>query len=360
VLPGHIWIGLPPGQTAALWGATGLTLLTLLAAALPVVARGAGLAAAVALLAGAWAWGAVRLAAPLPPEREATLRLVQPNAAQAAKWDPDLAGMFFRRLLALSSAPPAPGAPPPRLVIWPETSVPWLLDRSPELLPVIGAAGQGAPVVVGIQRTDGGRRGWNTLAVVTPAGALGAVYDKHHLVPFGEYMPAGDWLDRILGIRALAAAEGFGFSAGEGPAVIDFGPGLGRAVPLICYEVIFPGIPRTAQTAEGRADWLVQITNDAWFGTLTGPYQHLALARLRAVEQGLPLLRAANTGISAVIDARGGLAASLPLGAQGAIDAALPGALPPTPYARWGEGPVGVLLGLCALGLAIAARRPRP
>ena len=356
-LPGHIWIGTPVGQTASVWGPLGLTLVTMLAVALPVAFGLRGLALGAALTGASWAFGASRLAAPLPPEREATVRLVQPNAAQAAKWDPERARGFFERQLALS-AEPAEGAAP-SLVIWPETAVPYLLDRAGPALEQIGAAGGGAPVAVGIQRTDGGTRGWNSLAVLAPDGGVTQVYDKYHLVPFGEYIPFGDLLFRWFGLRAFAAAEGFGYSAGEGPALMDLGPVLGRVVPLICYEAVFPGIPRRAQAA-GRADWLLQVTNDAWFGEWTGPYQHLALARLRAIEQGLPMIRVANTGVSAVIDARGQVLASMPLGVQGRLDARLPGALPATIYAAQGDRPVLVLLAVIAAGLVLVRRRSRP
>ncbi|MBC7740378.1 MAG: apolipoprotein N-acyltransferase, partial [Candidatus Saccharibacteria bacterium] len=143
-------------------------------------------------------------------------------------------------------------------------------------------------------------------------------------------------------------------SAGVGPAVLDLGGKLGQVLPLICYEAVFP------QDLRGtvRPGWLLQITNDAWFGTWTGPFQHAAQARLRAVEQGLPLVRVANTGVTQVVDARGRVTASLPFGTEGFLDAALPGALPATPYARWGEGPLLVLLvGLCA-ALFLNGRRP--
>lgn len=355
-MPGHIWIGTPVGQAAALWGANWLTLITMAAVATPLVRGWRGGLLAALIIGGSWAQGRIQLAAPPPPDRAATIRLVQPNAEQGAKWDPDRAREFFLRQLALTAEV---ADTVPTLVIWPETSVPYLLDNAGDALRVIGEAGAGAQVAVGIQRTDGGSRGWNSLAVIGPDGGLVQVYDKYHLVPFGEYIPFGDLMFRWFGLRAFAAAEGFGYSAGEGPALLDLGPALGRVVPLICYEAVFPYIPRTAQ-AEGRADWLLQITNDAWFGEVSGPYQHLALARLRAIEQGLPLIRVANTGVSAVIDARGRVLTFMPLGVQGRLDAALPGALPPTPYARWGDWPVLVLLTLCAGALVTLRSRARP
>lgn len=346
-LPGHVWVGWAPAQLAALIGPSGLTLLTALLAALPVVWRWRGGAGAAALLAAAWAFGLWSLAQPAPEARPLTLRLVQPNADQALKWEPENARMIFDRQLGFTAA-----APRPDLVIWPETAVPYLLDRAQGALDAIAEAGQGVPVIVGIQRTEG-TRGWNSLAVINADGSVGAVYDKHHLVPFGEYIPFGDTLARF-GITAFAAQEGNGYSAGTGAAVLDLGPDLGRFLPLICYEAVFP---QDLRAAPRRADWILQITNDAWFGTLTGPFQHLAQARLRAIEQGLPLVRVANTGVTAMIDARGRITAELPMGEAAFLDAALPGGLPPTPYARWGEMPLLLCLG--GLGAALLAARRR-
>ncbi len=346
-LPGHVWIGHAPAQMAALVGANGLTLFTLVVAALLAMRRVVPALGAVALVALAFGFGAWRLALPEPAARDMVVRLVQPDAEQSLKWDPLQADMFFRRLLDMTKA----GAVPD-LTVWPETAVPYLLEDSPQVALAIAAAGRGSPVVTGIQRVDGWRF-WNAMAVIGAGGGVGPVYDKHHLVPFGEYMPFGDVLYRWFGLRAFAAQQGNGYSAGTGPAVLDLGP-LGKVLPLICYEAVFPqdlrGVPE-------RADWILQITNDAWFGTLTGPYQHLAQAELRAVEQGLPLLRVANTGITAVIDARGRVLESLPLGARGVLDVAVPGAMGETPYAKWGEWPVLVLLGGLAAALGLAGRR---
>jgi apolipoprotein N-acyltransferase len=184
------------------------------------------------------------------------------------------------------------------------------------------------------------------------------LYDKHHLVPFGEYIPFGDLAFDLFGLSAFAAQQGAGYSAGPGAVVLDLGPTLGSILPLICYEAVFPQDLRAAsRTGLGRADWILQITNDAWFGKLTGPWQHLAQARLRAIEQGLPLLRAANTGVSAVIDARGRVVAEIPLGMRAFVDAALPPALPPTPYARFGDWPL--LLLLAGLGAALLIWRAK-
>ncbi|HSF65717.1 MAG TPA: apolipoprotein N-acyltransferase, partial [Paracoccaceae bacterium] len=263
-----------------------------------------------------------------------------------------LAHAHFDRLLDLTAAPPVAGQPAADLTIWPETAVPYLLEQAPGALREMSMAAENRAVITGIQRTEGWR-GWNSLAVLGPEGAVTAIYDKHHLVPFGEYIPFGDLVFRLTGIAAFAAQEGFGYTAGAGPAVLDLGPRLGRALPLICYEAVFPGI---ARAAPGRADWILQITNDAWFGTLTGPWQHYAQARLRATEQGLPLIRVANTGVTAVVDAHGRAVVAMGLGRRGFLDARLPGALPPTPYARWGELPV-ILVWLAGFAALLVWRR---
>ena len=341
---GHVWIDTPVAQIASVTGALGLGALTLAAAALPAATRRplAGAVLAALLIGGTWLAGQVRLNAPLPPDRPVALRIVQPDATQHLKWDPEWSTVFFQRLLDLSAQPG-----PRDLVIWPETAVNFLLEEAGPVLPIMSEAA-GAPLIMGIQRREDGRF-YNSLATILPGGTVGAVYDKFHLVPFGEYIPWGDALARI-GIGAFAAQQGNGYSSGPGPAVLA-APGAPDYQPLICYEAIFPqhlrGLPQ-------RPGWLLQATNDAWFGTLSGPYQHLDQARLRAIETGLPLVRAANTGVSAVIDARGQIRDSLPLNTAGKIDAPLPGALPETPWTRYGNAPV---LALIALILAAALRR---
>ncbi|MFE3836696.1 apolipoprotein N-acyltransferase [Pseudogemmobacter sonorensis] len=362
-LPGHIWAGTWLAQMAALTGAYGMTLLTLLAVAAPLSLgpwRGGALTLAIAGLAGGWSLH--RLSLPEPPARPGLVRIVQPDIEQSLKWDPDLARANFDLLRALSTGDPVD------LVIWPETAVPYLVEPEGPVAQAISASAGGAPVATGIQRDEGAGvgegsgRAWNTLAVFGPGGRVGQHFDKVHLVPFGEYIPGGDLVYRLTGLRAFASQVGAGYTAGEGRNLLDFGE-LGRALPLICYEAIFP--QHLAGTARG--DWILQVTNDAWFGTLTGPYQHFAQVRLRAIEQGLPVLRAANTGISAVIDARGrvarlpgGAAARLDLGMRGVIEAAIPGALPAPPYARmiarFGEAP---LLALLLAGLGLSALRGR-
>lgn len=345
-MAGHVWIGTPVDQLAALGGPSLLSLLTLLAAWLPVRWRWRGGAASVVLLAAGLTFGLLRLAQPLPEAGGPTLRLVQPNAAQAAKWDPERAREFFDRLLTLTAR-----GGPADLTIWPETAVPYMLEYAPDVAGMVVAASGGRPVALGIQRAEGDRF-FNSLRVLEGAGVETARYDKAHLVPFGEYIPFGDLAYRWFGLRAFAAQAGNSYSAGPGPQVLNLGR-FGKVLPLICYEAIFP---RGVNAMPERADWMLQITNDAWFGKLTGPFQHFAQARLRAVEQGLPLIRVANTGITAVVDARGRVVAELPFGVMEALDTRIPGKLPPTPYSRWGDAPVLLLLAGLALG-AMAWRR---
>lgn len=346
-LIGHVWVDTPMAQVAALVGPSGLTGLTVVAVGLAVAFRWAGLVAGAAILAAGMAFGVQRLAQAEPDVPGVTMRLVQPNADQKVKWDLDVARMLFDRQVGYTAALPRPD-----LVIWPETAVPYLLEDNPEVAEAIAFAAGGVPVVAGVQRYDG-IEARNGLVVIGGQGAIEAGYDKHHLVPFGEYIPFGDLMFDWFGVQAFAARLGNGYSAGPGPEVIDLGGSLGSFVPLICYEAVFPQDLRGLPT---RPDWILQITNDAWFGTLTGPYQHLAQARFRAIEQGLPLVRVANTGITAMIDARGRVVAALPRGEAGYLDASLPGALPETVYARWGEVPVLVLLAGLALWLAFWRR----
>jgi apolipoprotein N-acyltransferase len=334
-LIGHVWIDTPLAQVVALIGPSGLTLLTVFAVAIPMAFRWPGLVAGIVVLAAGLGFGMMRLVEAEPAARDVTLRLVQPNADQRVKWDPDVARELFDRQLSYTAVMPRPD-----LVIWPETAVPYLLEDSPQVAVAMATVAAGSPVIAGVQRYDG-TQAWNSLVVIGDGGLITAGYDKHHLVPFGEYIPFGDLMYDWFGLQAFAARQGNGYVAGPGAQVIDLGGKLGRFVPLICYEAVFPQDLRGLPV---RPDWILQITNDAWFGTLTGPYQHLAQARFRAIEQGLPLVRVANTGISAVIDARGRVVAELPRGVPTYLDTGLPGAMAATPYATLGETPVLVLL----------------
>ncbi|QOL81485.1 apolipoprotein N-acyltransferase [Pseudooceanicola spongiae] len=332
---------------AALAGPHALSLALLL----PAAAFGAALwrrrAGLLPALSGAVLLAALIFLSPLarpvaqPAGPDAPIvRLVQPNAPQREKWDPEKSAMFFRRQLGYSGE-----GPKPALIVWPETAVPYLLDQNPGLPMMISEAANGAPVAFGINRSEDGRY-YNSLAVIGPDGTVADLYDKHHLVPFGEYIPFGNLLAKF-GISAFASQSGHGFSAGPGPHLVSI-PGIGTALPLICYEAVFP---RDIRDAPARPDVLLQVTNDAWFGTFSGPYQHLAQARLRSIEQGLPMIRVANTGISALIAADGTVLDRLPLGEAGYLDVALPPPSAATPYARHGDLPV-ILLAFLALGAA--------
>ncbi|MCB2128905.1 MAG: apolipoprotein N-acyltransferase [Rhodobacteraceae bacterium] len=353
-LTGHIWIGTPVAQAAALIGPIGLSALACLAAAAPHLGRGnasrlLATALAAAGLIAVWQGGAARLAMLIPDRAPPVhIRLIQPNAAQSLKWDADLWRMFLNRQMVQTALP---ADPPLDLIVWPETAIPFLLDDAGAFLREMAVASGGVPIATGIQRAEG-RRYFNSLVVVGGAGNPIALYDKWHLVPFGEYIPLGD-LAASFGITAFAARNGAGYSAGPGARLIDLGT-LGRVLPLICYEAVFP---QDLRAAGGRADWILQITNDGWFGTVSGPYQHLAQARLRAIEQGLPLLRAANTGITAVIDARGEVLRSLALNTEGVIDAALPPSLPATIYSRTGDSPALAILSVVLAALFLRRRR---
>ncbi len=275
-----------------------------------------------------------------------TIRLVQPNAPQHEKWDPEMIPIFFDRQLSFTAAEPT--GPKPDLIVWPETSIPVAFEYATASLSAIAEEAQGTPVIAGIQRFDG-ESYFNSLIRIVEDGEVTTVYDKHHLVPFGEFMPFGDFLARF-GIFGLAATGGY--QAGPGPQVIDMGP-LGSTLPLICYEGLFP---HDVGGYDTRPDFLLMITNDAWFGEFSGPYQHLAQARLRSAEQGLPMIRVANTGVSAIIDATGQVTHSIDLGETGWLDAPLPPALPKTVYARLGDMPI-IALTLVLLGLSLVVAR---
>jgi apolipoprotein N-acyltransferase len=299
--------------------------------------------------------GTLLLRVPATPAAmtEYWVRLVQPNAEQQLKWQPEMARLFYDRQIALTTAVPEAGRAEPDLIVWPETAIPWTLENAGPALEEIARSASGTPVVLGVLRFEEDKL-FNSLTVLGSAGQPAQIYDKHHLVPFGEYIPFAPLLTR-LGLSGLATTLGIGFSAGPGPQALDFGP-LGKALPLICYEAVFA---HDVNGLADRPDFLLQITNDAWFGQNAGPQQHLAQARMRAIEQGLPLMRAANTGISAMIDPFGRITESLPLGTFGVVDATLPQALSPTLYSRTGDMPLALLLALGLLWVAVR-RRPAP
>jgi apolipoprotein N-acyltransferase len=266
-----------------------------------------------------------------------TLRLVQPNIEQTNKWRDDLRVAQLTKYLELSRRV---GTPTPTHVIWPETATPFFVAHEPRLRRVMAdiVPPAGALITGALRSTGPGeipRRVWNSLHAIDSSGAIVATFDKFHLVPFGEYMP----LRSVVGIGKLTQG-GTDFSAGPGVQSLRV-PGLPPFSPLICYEVIFPG---EVVAAGDRPEWLLNVTNDAWFGISTGPHQHFSSARLRAVEEGLPLVRAANTGISGIIDAYGRVVARLGLGLEGVVDGPLPRAADETTlYARLGNAPILIL-----------------
>ncbi len=360
-LPGYVWVETPVMQGAALIGPHGVGFLTLLAAALPAAIRldrKATLVApalAAAALVGMWAWGAARLHESISAEPGGPLlRVVQPNIPQVEKWKPENARWIFDRLLDLTSG--GAGDPVPDIVLWPETAVPFYIEREPQAREMIAEALPGeASLILGslriVEGADGARSVRNSVVVLDNGGEPAARYDKRHLVPFGEYLPLKP-LFSAIGLQALVDTRG-GFGTGDHVGPIS-APGAPPFTPLICYEAIFP---HEVAAASVGAAWLLQVTNDAWFGASIGPPQHLAQARVRAIETGLPLVRAANTGISAVIGPRGEILESLPLGQTGAFDALLPPKLSRTLYARIGDWPIIGLVILALLGAAILFRR---
>jgi len=335
-LIGHVWIGWAPMQMAAAIGPHGLTVLTLCVPAVALILwrRPFALLAGACLCALGYGAAGWRAADREPASDRPIVRLVQPNAPQHLKWHPDHIQTFFARQIGFTAAP---AETRPSVIVWPETAVPALLNQADAALDIMAEAAAGTPVVFGIQRRSAAAI-HNSLAYMDASGQVAQIYDKHHLVPFGEYIPAFGLL-AALPFGAFVEEHGFGYTPGPGPRLLDLGP-LGTALPLICYEAVFP---QDVNSAPERPGWLLQITNDAWFGRWVGPYQHLAQARLRAVEQGLPMVRVANTGVSAVIDARGRIVAELPLNEAGYLDAALPLPEGPTLYAHTGDWPVAAL-----------------
>jgi apolipoprotein N-acyltransferase len=265
------------------------------------------------------------------------LRIVQANVDQAEKWRPENASEIFTDYLDLTKSA---GIDKIDIVIWPETAVPFFLDDAQDALLAIGVAlPKGSSLLVGSARlveerdAQGGlaaQRVYNSLLVVDDQGRVADSYDKLHLVPFGEYLPFQDFLES-LGFMQLTGVRG-GFSEGQSARLLSI-HGAPPARGLICYEIIFPG---EIAGRSARPGWLINVTNDAWFGSSAGPYQHFHQAQVRAVEQGLPVARAANTGISAVIDPYGRILAEIGLGEKGIIDADLPKVGPETIFVRLG------------------------
>jgi apolipoprotein N-acyltransferase len=330
-------------QPAALVGVHGLTFVTLLIAALPTLSRRWWLGGC-ALLVGWIAFGLMRLQGTVPPQA-LTVVLQQGNVPQGQKFDQALASRIFQHYLDLSAEAHPNG---PAVDVWPETAFPGLLDVDQPARQVIEQANNQAPSLIGSVRFDEDRRPRNSLVAIVDGGTVAGIYDKWHLVPFGEYIP--DWLP-----LPIMVMPGNGFASGPGPRTLHV-PGLPPVGPLICYEAIFSG---EITDNNDRPSWLVNVTNDAWFGNSTGPRQHLAAARMRAVEEGLPLVRAANTGISAAFDARGHEIGRIGMQRSGTLSVVLPGPLPPPLYARFGLW-LPTIMGFVALTLALAVRKIAP
>ncbi len=357
-LAGESWpAGTPISQGAALVGAYGLSWITVAASAAPVLlldeggrrARIGAVLAAALVLVGLFAYGASRLSAAAPAATAAPIvRIVQADIGE----QPDYSAERFRaivedyaRLTAQPSASRSGRAPD--IVVWPEGAIPdavndYLAEGSWSRAAIAGALKPGQTLMLGGYRVAGTSDApiyYNSLLALRaePGGPrVTGVYDKHRLVPFGEYLPLQSLL-KPMGIDKLVSV-GDGFTPGPPPAPIA-PAGLPRVQPLICYESLFPGFTRDGARAGGRAAWIVNVSDDAWFGRTYGPLQHLNLASYRAIEEGLPIVRATPTGVSAVIDAQGRVVpgARLNHGARGVIDAALPPASPPTVYDRIGS-----------------------
>jgi len=376
-LPGESWrAGSAPSQAAALVGVYGLSWITLAIASAPVVlfdarerrARAVALGVALAALAGLYGFGVMRLRGSAATSASAPLvRVVQADIDQKDKWRPENLDQIFATYLDLSRRQ---GAVRPDIIIWPEGALPAVVDQllAPNLpyAPQLAAAlAPGQTLLMGANRAKPGPAGqyryFNSL-VAFRREAVGlkvtGIYDKHHLVPFGEFMPLADLATKV-GFRSLVHMPD-DFTPGP-PARPLSAEGVPPVQPLICYEALFPGLAREGRAPAGlRPAWILNISNDAWFGVTSGPLQHLNLASYRAIEEGLPIVRATPTGVSAVVDAYGRLlpGARLGLGGFGVIDARLPPALEPTPYVRWGDGGYLLML-LAAMGVAVRNRVQR-
>lgn len=360
-LRGHLFTGFPwntfgyalttplsLAESTALFGIWGLTFVAVAAFAAPAVLadgirRGvAAVALAGVALATLAAYGASRLASnPTEMVDGVHLRIMQPNVPQDDSFSYGARTPIMNRYVALSRGVAADGTAiglsGVTHLIWPESAFPFFLIREPDARAAIAAMlPPETTLIVGAARPAGpapgpDRHAYNSVYVIDHLGSIHATYDKMHLVPFGEYLPFEHLLTRI-GLTQLTGVPG-GFLPGRERRRMAV-PGAPDMLPLVCYEVIFPGeiVP------EGeRPGWLLNLTDDAWFGTSAGPYQHFQQARVRAIEEGLPLIRAANSGISAVIDPVGRIVASLPLGNDGLLDSALPRPAQTTIYARIGD-----------------------
>ena len=380
-LRGHVLTGFPwnafgyalseplaLAQTASLIGLWGQTFLAVAIFASPGVlidgsSRGRrpwiAPLMALALLLTMGIFGAIRLGLrPTAMVANVKLRIMQPNLQQDVKFNYSAKAEVMQKYLTLSdraSGPQSSGVRDVNILIWPESAFPFFLTHEADAMAQIAdLLSKGTVLITGSVRAPdappGTRitRAYNSIYVIDHDGSILSIYDKLHLVPFGEFLPFQGWLESI-GLVQLTKVQG-GFIPGMRRRALEV-PHAPRALPLICYEATFPG---ASVDRNERPGWIVNLTNDGWFGISTGPYQHLQQARLRAVEQGLPLVRAANTGISAVIDPLGRMVARLGLGFEGVLDSELPSAIPPTIYARAGDIPAAVIV---VLGLIFSIRR---
>ena len=380
-LRGHVLTGFPwnafgyaltnplaLAQVASLIGLWGLTFLSVAIFASPAVlidgnsrGRRPWVAPVVALLVlmAMGIFGAVRLGLqPTTTVANVKLRIMQPNLQQDVRFNYAAKAEVMRKYLTLSdraSGPQSTGVRDASILIWPESAFPFFLTREADAMAQIDdLLPKGTILITGSVRAPdlppGTRitRAYNSIYAIDHDGSVLSIYDKLHLVPFGEFLPFQDWMEK-LGFAQLTKVQG-GFIPGTGRRAMEI-PNAPRALPLICYEAIFPD----EVAARGdRPGWIINLTNDGWFGISTGPYQHLQQARLRAIEQGLPVVRAANTGISAVIDPTGRIVARLGLGVEGVLDSSLPAAIATTVYARSGDIPTAMLV---AAALILVIRR---
>jgi len=375
-LPGETWrAGSAPSQAAAVVGAYGLTWITLALAAAPVLLfdprsraeRIVPLGLAAIALAALYAFGAGRLhAAAQVPETAPRVRIVQADIDQKDKWRPENLDQIFETYLSLTRHPDPGG---PDLVVWPEGALPAVIDDmlspgQPYGPALVAALSPGETLLMGANRGEAGPDGkplyFNSLVALRREGEglrVTGVYDKHHLVPFGEYMPLAAFAQKI-GFRSLVHMPD-DFTAGPPSRPLALA-GAPPVQPLICYEALFPGLVRQGAIRSAlRPAWILNVSNDAWFGQGSGPLQHLNLASYRAIEEGLPIIRSTPTGVSAVIDAYGRIrpGARRGLGELGVIDARLPPALSPTPYSRFDDLPFLAMLLVSAIA-AVASSPP--
>lgn len=360
---GDIWTGFDPIlQTLSVVGIYGLTLFTALFVSFPIMLRPSQLSSLrISYVAGLFilfgittSWGMIRPShTPLEKQKEKTwVRLVQPCVPLEMSWDKNKAKAQMDDLLRLSSTP---SDKTPNIVIWPESALPLLLDEDAGARQyIVQSLPAGAYLASGslsrIRRPGEKVIVHNSLVMVDPNADVVAKYDKHHLVPYGEYLPLRKYIPD--GIRKVTSGE-IDYTPGMGSATVDIDP-IPAFSPLICFEGIFSA--QVVAPGEPRPKWMLNITNDAWFGHTSGPYQHLQLARMRSIEEGIPLVRVANSGISAVFDAFGREVARKPLGEKGILDVQLPPALQdPTIFATYGQLIFMVLMAIM-VGLGLVTR----